>query len=325
MIDAAIVGLGRWGQILVRAVQGKSPHIRFTTGTTRTPDKARDFAVEQGFSLAPDYAAVLADPTIRAVVLATPHSRHAEQAIAAAAAGKHVFVEKPFSLDKASAERAVAATATAGVQLCLGHNRRFLPALQHLQRLIGDGVLGTVLHVETNFSAPGGYRYQPGMWRAGADESPAGGMTGLGIHLVDALISLVGPFDSVLAQSRRRVLPIEMDDTTSMLFRFRAGMTGNLTTLTATASFWRIHVFGSKGHAEMRGENQVIVTLIDGEPPEVTDYPFTDSVRAELDCFAEAIGGRAVFPVTPEDAVHGTAVLEAIVASTRSADWTRVG
>jgi predicted dehydrogenase len=87
MINAAIVGLGRWGQNLVNSVQGKSDKIRFVAGATRTVAKAKDYAAQQGFPLYDDYAKVLADPAIDAIVLATPHTQHAQQVIAAARAG----------------------------------------------------------------------------------------------------------------------------------------------------------------------------------------------------------------------------------------------
>jgi predicted dehydrogenase len=93
MINAAIVGLGRWGQNLVNSVQGKSDKIRFVAGVLRHPENAREYADQQGLRLESDYAKVLADPTIDAVVLATPHTTHAEQIIAAVNAGKPVFTE----------------------------------------------------------------------------------------------------------------------------------------------------------------------------------------------------------------------------------------
>ena len=111
MIRAAIVGLGRWGQNLVASVQGKSDAIRFVAGATRTPEKAQAFADAHGFPLHESYEKLLADPAIDAVVLATPHTLHAGQIIAAAKARKHVFAEKPFALALRDAEAAVRACA----------------------------------------------------------------------------------------------------------------------------------------------------------------------------------------------------------------------
>jgi predicted dehydrogenase len=103
MIDAAIVGLGRWGKTLVEAVQGKSDRLRFTHAVSRNPDKLRDDAARYRLELGGGLEAVLAAPGIDAVVLASPHSLHCQQIVAAAAAGKAVFCEKPLTLTKADA------------------------------------------------------------------------------------------------------------------------------------------------------------------------------------------------------------------------------
>ena len=103
MIRAAIVGMGTWGQNLVRSVQGKSQDITFVAGATRTRSKAEDFAKQHGIALVDSFEQILADASIDAVVLATPHSMHTAQIEQAARAGKHVFCEKPLALDSASA------------------------------------------------------------------------------------------------------------------------------------------------------------------------------------------------------------------------------
>ncbi|HET8747410.1 MAG TPA: Gfo/Idh/MocA family oxidoreductase, partial [Ramlibacter sp.] len=193
MIRAAIVGLGTWGQNLVRSVHGRSAAITFVAAATRTPEKAREFAQAHGLRLLPAYEDVLRDPEIDAVVLATPHSLHTEQVVAAAQAGKHVFCEKPLGLDAASAERAARACAEHGVTLGVGYNWRFQPALREIRRLVEDGSLGRVLHLEGNFCGPSAYRFPKGHWRHDREEVPAGGMTGRGVHVVDAMLYLAGP------------------------------------------------------------------------------------------------------------------------------------
>src|ERR1041385_3578656 len=99
MVRAAIVGIGRWGRTLVGAVQGQSDRFQFVAGHTRTRSKAEAFCAEHGIALKDSLDEVLADPTIDAVVFATPHSEHGIQVERAAAAGKPVFMEKPFILD----------------------------------------------------------------------------------------------------------------------------------------------------------------------------------------------------------------------------------
>ena len=251
MIQAAIVGLGTWGQHLVSAVQGKSDAIRFTAGATRTPQKAADFCRAHGIRLVSNFDELLKEGSIDAVVLATPHSTHAEQIAAAAEAGKHVFVEKPLGLSRAECERAVAVCAERKVTLAVGYNWRFQPALREVKRMLEDGRLGKLLHVEGNFCGPSAYRFRREHWRQDRDEVPAGGMTGRGVHVVDAMLYLAGRIDSVVAQSARLVQDFGADDSTSMLFRFAGGATGCLGTVIATAETWRMQVFGANGWAEV--------------------------------------------------------------------------
>jgi predicted dehydrogenase len=317
MIDAAIVGMGRWGRLLVDAVQKDGtplgPHLRFVVGQTRTPAAARDYAARQKIRIVDDYAAVLADAGVGAVVLATPHDQHARQIEAAAAAGKHVFVEKPFTLTRASAKAAAEAADRARVVLALGHNRRFLAATAELKRLIDGGALGSLIHLEGNFSGNFGYTYKPGMWRA--DEGGAtGAMTAMGIHVIDSFIHLAGPIVSVRATAVRRALTIAMDDAVLATVRFANGASGVLSTILTTPRQWRIQAFGSKAWAHMRDHHVLDVC---GEDAIVRTHVFVadNGLRAELDAFARAAAGGPAYPLPLDQAVHGVAVLEAILAS----------
>src|SRR5438067_10087318 len=156
MIRAAVVGVGRWGRTLVGAVQGQSAAIRFTAGHTRTRSKAEQFCAEHGISLRNSLDELLADPAIDAIVFATPHSEHGPQVERAAAAGKHVFMEKPFTLDRASAARALDAVTRAGVVLGVAYPRRFHPSMCELKARIDDGRLGTIAHCSAEQNGPAG-------------------------------------------------------------------------------------------------------------------------------------------------------------------------
>jgi len=314
MIRAAIVGLGWWGQVLAKAIHGKSGKIAVIRGVTRTPSRAAAFSDETGIPVDADFEALLTENTIDALILATPHSQHVAQIEAAAAAGKHVFVEKPLALTAEGAARAFDACRAAGVVLAVGQNRRFLPAVADLKAMVGSGVLGRILHVEGNFSGPSGYRHKPGVWRATGAESPSGGMTGKGLHLTDLMIDMFGPPAEVDARSFRQVLEIDMDDTTAMLIRFASGQTGYLGTLTATPADWRLQVYGSKGWAEIRRERFLTTATLD-TGPETREFPETDIEFLELEAFADAISGGAPFPVRRAQAVANVALLEAIGAS----------
>ena len=328
MINAAIVGLGRWGQNLVNSIQGKSDKIRVVAGATRTVSKAADYAKQQGFPLYDSYKTVLADPQIDAIIVATPHTQRVEIISAAAQAGKHVFTEKPLALNKQDGDAIINACAKHKVTLAVGFNWRFQPALQEIKRMLADGRLGKLLHIEGNFCGPSVYRFGPDHWRLNPEEGPAGGMTGRGVHVVDAMLYLAGHIDTVHAQSLRRVLDYGIDDTTSMLFRFRNGATGYLGTFIATAETWRMQVFGEKGWVEV-GDVEHLTTwqlrfaTIDPEDvtrkrrPEVLTFPPTSTERAELEHFARAVAERRPLAQVDGDEVHNVAVLEAIVRSAR--------
>jgi predicted dehydrogenase len=327
-VRAAIIGIGTWGQNLVNCVQGRSEVIQFVAGATRSPARAEEFSRRHGVPLMPSFEAVLADPSVDAVVLATPHSMHAEQILAAARAGKHVFTEKPLGLTTAHSAAAVEACAEHKVTLAVGYNWRFQPALQEIKRMLADSRLGKLLHIEGNFCGPSAYRFGRDHWRQDRDEAPAGGMTGRGVHVVDAMLYLAGPIEEVYAQSFRLVQDFGADDTTSILFRFKNGATGYLGTVIASAETWRMQVFGSKGWAEVGDVEhlttwQMKVCTIDPanifvkQKPQLMTFDDISTERAELEHFARAIKAGRPLAVPGGDEVHNVAVLEAIVESAR--------
>lgn len=317
MLNAAIYGMGRWGSRLVESVQG-SGKIRIVKGISRSPEQHKEFSQKSGIKVVSSYGRVLKDPEIGAVILATPHSLHLKQIQQAAKAGKHVFVEKPITLTRKAAEKAVETCRAGGVTLGIGLNRRYAPSFVEMMSRIRAGAIGDVLHVEATHSGPTGYSLDPASWRSTRAEAPAGGMTARGIHTLDGMIQIAGLVTSVYAFSDKRKLPagIDMDDTTSMLLRFASGATGSLCTVFVTADFYRMHVYGSKGWLEMRGDTELVMRGLQGQPERVT-LPAADKEKAELEAFAEAAEAKKGFVVPPEEAVNGIAVLEAIVASAK--------
>ena len=192
MIRAAIVGLGRWGRSLVHSVQGKSDDIRFVLAHTRTRATAEEFCHDHDVVLVDSYEQVLRAPNVDAVVLATPHSQHERQVIAAAAAGKHIHVEKPITLDRASANAAVAAAQRAGVVLAVGYCRRFHPSVVALRRHLEEGRLGTVVSMVAQHTTSTGQFIAPDNWRATPEEAPGGALTAVGVHALDHMIEFGG-------------------------------------------------------------------------------------------------------------------------------------
>ena len=315
MIDAAIVGLGRWGKTLVEAVHGKSNGLRFTHAVSRNPDRLREFAAVHRLELLSKLEPVLAERSIDAVVLATPHSLHCEQIIAVANAGKAVFCEKPLTLKRAEAARAIEACRKAGVVLGIGTDKRFFPSLRELIRLVRNGEIGRLLHLEAHFSNEVAGTFSE--WRYSPDESPAGGMTGTGIHMLDALVALAGPVRRAQALFLSHKPPPDPLDSLSALLEFASGVSGTLAMVRSTPAYFRLHAFGRDASAEALGRTDLVLRR-SGDAPQHWSLPPVDSVRANLEAFAEAVAGHSPYPISTGEMLDTVAALEAIAEATKS-------
>jgi predicted dehydrogenase len=313
MINAAVIGLGRWGKNIVESVQGKSKRLRFIRGVSKEPELVGDFAAAKDFELSTEFEQAIADPRVQAVFLATPHSLHVQQISAVAAAGKPVWCEKPLALTRGEAARAVAATQKAGVPFALGNNKRCFSSMRELKRVVAEGSIGEVLHIEGNFTNEHSTRVKGG-WRDDPRESPGGGMTGAGLHVIDAFVNLAGPIAKVDARVFAQKVPPDPRDAGAALIEFESGATGVLATVRAAPAYWRVMVFGTKGWAEARDETVLTVALV-GQQPETKIYPAVDSLGVLLEAFGETIETGKPFPVTTSDMLDVAGAFEAIIRS----------
>ena len=217
--------------------------------------------------------------------------------------------------------------------LGVGYNRRFHPEMTKLRERIRSGELGVIQHIECNMTYPNALFFKPTAWRATKNEAPVGGLAPLGVHAVDAMIDLCGEIDHVYCQSFARVVQGEIDDTTSMLFRMKAGMSAYLGTMTTTGPGFSFQVFGSKGWLRLEGVTHVAGasseerrTRLFGAckfqpvkgPLEVWEAEKLDVTRACFEAFARAAEGGPPFPITPDQIIHGASASEAIIRSAGS-------
>jgi predicted dehydrogenase len=325
MLNAAIIGLGWWGKELVHSVQNKSELIHFSRAVTLEPGPAQEFAAQTRLVLGTYYEDVLADAKIDAVVLATPHTLHRRQVEAAAAAGKHVFCEKPFALSLADARAALTACRKAGVALGIGHNRRLWPSIRRMRELMDEGRFGKIMHVEGHFSHDWLANQPANDWRSAPEETKAGAVTGMGIHLIDCFSFLVGPLQRISALSTRRTLPLQSGDTTSALFEFKNGATGTIATTLKTPFLWRLAIYGSDLWAESLSETK-IATRHSGRGIETIQLPGTNHVGLNLESFARAALGQGAYQVDDEGILHTVATLDALFRSTAAnGAWQDIG
>lgn len=330
MLNAAVIGLGWWGKILTQTL---APSDKITVVKLLDVDAegGAAFAAEHGIDFTTDFAAVLADDNVDAVILATPHSLHEEQIIAAAGAGKHIFCEKPFCLNRASALRAMEAVEKAGVQVAIGHERRFEPPIMDAMALARDGKLGALMHIEANFSHDIFAVLDDTNWRLKTDESPAGGLTATLIHLMDLSISLFGQPDRVLASVECHGDVVKNGDTLTAQVKFENGRTASLNAFTHTPFFSRLAIFGANGWVEVRDKAHVqapegwfFTTCFTDGKAETVEYEVATPVLSNLECFADAIAGKADYPNTPEQIVRNVSLLEAIVKSATTDELVRI-
>ena len=316
MLRAAVIGLGWWGQTILRTLRG-SDRIEIVAGV----DPAASADVER----LPSFEAALADPRVQAVILCTPHTQHAQQVRQAAAAGKHVFCEKPLCLTLGDAQDAVDACNAAGVVLAVGHERRFEPPILELRRLLASGALGVPLQIEANFSQDKFLSLPPDNWRLSAKDAPAGPMTATGIHLLDLAVSLLGPAETAFARVRQLGSPLANGDTLGALIAFRGGASALLSAILATPFDGRFALYGSQGWAEVRdkahpeaSEGWTLTVACRREQRVVREYPPAPAVRANLEAFADAALGRAAYPMHDAEKLGTIAALEAVFRSAAS-------
>jgi len=315
MLNTAMIGLGWWGKTLVKAARDFGAPIRFVRGVSLEPDTVRDFAAEHQMTLGTSFEEAIADPQVQAIVLATPHTKHPAQVKAAAAAGKHIYCEKPFALSKAAAIEMLDACKRAGVQIAVGHHFRLMPSMRVLAELKDKGAFGTVMHVEGNYSHDWLASYPADSWRMSAEESRAGGMTGMGIHVLDCFRDMAGPMKRISALSKTRALKVPAGDTTAALIEFESGATGLLGTTIKTPFRWRIAIFGENCWAESVSETRAIVRYAGKDDPEIIERPSDNHLGRNLDYFAKSVLGQGAFPIPPAGILQTASALEAVFKS----------
>jgi len=330
MLDVAVVGMGWWGKTLVNLIS-KSSKLRVVKGMKRNPASEADFAREHGFEMVSDYADVLKDPKVKAVLLCTPHTVHTEQIIAAANAGKHVFCEKPLSMTRADAARALAAINANKLQIAVGHERRFEPPILDLMRTIQSGEMGVPLQIEANFSQDKFLALPADNWRLTPEEAPAGPITATGIHILDLSVSVFGEAESVWCSVRQLGSPLTNGDTLAAMVKFKKGGHALLTAILATPFDGRFAVYCSKGWIEVRDkahpstpQGWTMTKVVSGDKRSTVEYAPSSSVIANVEAFADAVEGRAPYLMPQDQMLANIAALEAIIESARTGEKVMV-
>jgi predicted dehydrogenase len=317
-VRLGVVGLGWFGGVLAESTRS-SAAAEVVACYARTRDTRAAFAEKHGCRAVGDLDEMLADTDIDGVLVATPHSTHADIAVRTAAAGKHVFVEKPLTLTVADTKRVAEAAGRAGVVVQVGHNRRRQPANRRIKAMIDAGELGTVLQLEGNHTAPGGHKPELPAWRKDPAECPFGGMTALGVHTVDTFHYFMGPAKKVTSFSTRIQGFNDLDEATTVLVEYESGPIASINTTYFAPPVVVLSVFGSDAAAWNEEDGKRLFTQARSAPARTEQEVETiDTLVDEIAEFARCIRGEGVPKTGITEATEVAAVLEAVGRSIES-------
>jgi predicted dehydrogenase len=219
-----IIGLGRIAATQIAPAITAAPNSTLISVVSRDLGRATEFAKAHGAAQALDsYPAMLADPAVQAVYIATPNALHAGQVIAAAQAGKHVLCDKPLAVTVPDARRCVEECRAAGVRLGLTFQTRRHDGLAEAAELVRSGAIGKVVVAEVQMSAG---RNLPGGWRTDPALAGLGTINNIGVHAFDVLRYLIGAEVTEVAAMVDAEPGFDVDTTALVLLRFSTGTLG---------------------------------------------------------------------------------------------------
>jgi UDP-N-acetyl-2-amino-2-deoxyglucuronate dehydrogenase len=338
-VRVAAVGLGRWARVLARSYAG-SPLVELRSAYTRTAQRRAAFAAEFGCDADESLERLLGREDIDAVLITAPNDQHAPLIEAAAAAGKHVYTEKPVAVDVADLRRIRRAVTDSRIVFACGHSARRLAGLREMKRMLDSGEAGTPSMVEAAFGNERGLEIKEGDWRADPQACPGGPLTQLGIHQIDNLQYLLGPARTAVAMGRAPRPEIANQLAVGVLLQF-GGCLGYLGCNWLSPGSFTIDVYGSAARlryeldfswwsnsARTDAHTRLTRTFIaaagagpDGRELVTEEVPLCpgDHLREEIEEFALAIRGRARVEVGLAEAVSAAAALQAAARSLREA------
>jgi predicted dehydrogenase len=315
-LRVACVGMGWWSDVLADAIQ-RSGKLKIDACYSRSEEKRARFAAKYACRAAPAYEEILDDPSIAAIINTTPNATHLETTREAAAAGKHVFLDKPIANTIADARALTKACRDARVVLALGYQRRRESQFRWIRKRIDEGSFGKIVNAEANISRDRLGQIDLASWRYTAEGMPGGVMLQIGIHYTDVLEYLAGPVRAVSAQSVRLVLPGDNPDVASLILEHENGALSTLNASYASASeYYLMNLYGKEASAYY-DLHQGLRYLKRGESrPQPISCAKNDPIAEELEEFARAARGET----EPEmDGERATASLGVILAGIRSA------
>ena len=316
-LRVACIGMGWWSDVLADAIQ-RSGKIKIAACYTRSEDKRSAFAKKYGCQPAASYEAILADSGIEAIINTTPNDVHLPTVRAAAAAGKHVFLDKPIANNVSEARAITECCRKAGVILAMGYQRRRESQFRWIKQQIDAGVFGKMVNAEANISRDRLGKIDLNSWRYQAAGMPGGVMLQIGIHYTDVLEYLIGPIKAVRGHFSQLVLPGDNPDVASLILEHDSGALSTLNASYASASeYYLMNVYGKDATAYYDMHNGLRMLKRGGDKPVAVPSAKNDTFVEELEEFAAAVRGNGKPEVGGDYATTSLAVVRAGIVSAR--------
>jgi predicted dehydrogenase len=316
-LRVAALGIGWWSDVLADAA-GRSRELRIVSCYTRSADKRRAFAAKYGCAAAASYEEILADPSIDAILNTTPNGAHLETVALAAAAGKHVFLDKPIANTVAEGLEIARLCEAAGVVLSLGYQRRRESHFRWIRSEIEAGGFGRLVQAEANISRDRLGKIDLSSWRYQTAGMPGGVMLQIGIHYVDVLEMLLGPVGRVSAASAQLVLPGDNPDVAGMILEHETGAISTLSASYASAGeYYLVNVYGKVASAHYDLFNGLRHMRQGAAAPRAITLAANDTIREELEEFVTCVRGGGRPETDGWWAARNLAVVRAGVKSAR--------
>jgi predicted dehydrogenase len=298
----------------------KASGSRLVAVMRRNRALAEDFARRHGVPRFYDDAdALIADPEVDAVYVATPPGTHLEHALRACRAGKPAYVEKPMARSHGECIEMIRAFEQAGVPLFVAYYRRALDKFRTVHDLVSSGRIGSLTGVTYRFSAPNHRGLDAGFapWRVVVEQSGGGLLLDLGSHTLDLLDWMFGPLQDVTGHAANCASPIDVEDTVAMSFVTAAGVPG--TAHWSFASDERndsIEVIGTEGSVSVPtfGDGPVRVNVRGHR--EHLDIPHPEHIQQPMiQAVVDALHGKGAAPSTGTSAARTSAVMDQVLLS----------
>ena len=314
-LRVACIGIGWWSDVLADAIQ-RSGKLEILACYSRSEEKRRNFAAKYNCRPAASYEAVLTDPEIEAIINTTPNDLHLTTTRAAAAAGKHVFLDKPIANTVADGRALTKACHEAGVVLALGYQRRRESQFRWIRQQIEAGRFGKLVNAEANISRDRLGKIDLTSWRYQAAGMPGGVMLQIGIHYTDVLEYLIGPIHAVRGQWAQLVLPGDNPDVASLILEHENGALSTLNASYASASeHYLMNIYGKDQTAYYDLHNGLRLLKRGESQPVAVQCAKNDTLIEELEEFAAAARGQGQHEVGGEYATRSLAVVRAGILS----------